>query len=561
MTTQKTLADVLNAYAQAVSSKVMQNLRTTLNLYVLPGFNSRKRKKTNKDYSEVSLQEFFINAQSYFESAYNLALSQGKNENTLRNNRSHLNRFLSWIEAQPLYFKDIAIQELPKRTPSLRGHLSLQKFHKGRRPSNSYPYALQEEELTLKLSEQIKSLHTYLTSPYMPTRKTDVAIREKSWKSYRDKILCFLGWLHHDTTEKPINLCCPLDGSKKKLEELDITLLAEKEILNDYLMWHFSERGNGCRQALIVCITAINIAKWHYGRSSKRAKFTDCEQVLDIREIQSILTAKSKTDRRTTSQQALSEKLLTFEQCQEVVQYSRLSCAEKSSCGEKRSQRAIVDAWQNYLLIAILTFTPVRQREIRELELTKSLKREENGWWVTLTADGHKTGSKTGKSRAYPLFSGPRKEQLTHDLDTYVTKWRQLEKLNHNYLFFLRGSSHSPTSRGLPIPDSGYLSHTIPRHVFRATCLIYGRENGKAPSPHDFRRIFCNWLYTYGTLEEHELYAELMGHSVEEARRTYAMVDSRAKTERIDDAFMVVAERAKRIQEAKLQNSQFKKNQ
>jgi integrase len=83
---------------------------------------------------------------------------------------------------------------------------------------------------------------------------------------------------------------------------------------------------------------------------------------------------------------------------------------------------------------------------------------------------------------------------------------------------------------------------------------LYGKANAKSPSPHDFRRIFCNWLYTYGTLEEQELYAELMGHSVEEARRTYAMVASRTKTERVDDAFRVVEARASRIQAAKRQS-------
>lgn len=552
----ETLADAISLYAHIVNKKAVQNLRSTLSLYVLSEFRFQGMAKVRiRDYPiKIKVSNFIENAIDYFESAYQLALKQGKNEKTLRNNRSHLNCFIEWIKLQPWYSEVVEIQEVPKRAPSLKAEIGIHTFHRGRRAFGTYPYALRKEELNQNIRDQINALHTYLTAPYVPARKTDSAIREVSWATYKYEILHFLGWLHHDTTGTAPNLCCPVNRSKKSLDELDITLMADKEVLNEYLTWHFSVRGNGCRQGLNVCTTALNIAKWHYGKDSKRAKFADCEQVLDIREIQSILSINSKTDRRTTSPQALSEKLLEFEQCQEIVKYLRLCCAEKTKCGDKRNQRTVINAWQNYLLLAILTYTPVRQREIREMELGKSLKREETGWWVTLTADQHKTGSKTGKSRAYPLFAGPMKEQLTHDLDTYVNKWRPLAQLSHNYLFFLRGSSNSPTSRGLPIPTSDYLSHLIPRQVLRVTASLYGKENVKTPSPHDFRRIFCNWLYTYGTLEEQESYAELMGHSVEEARRTYALVESRTKTERVDVAFKAVEERARRIQATKQQN-------
>jgi integrase len=71
--------------------------------------------------------------------------------------------------------------------------------------------------------------------------------------------------------------------------------------------------------------------------------------------------------------------------------------------------------------------------------------------------------------------------------------------------------------------------------MLRASALLFGEENAKRTSPHDFRRIFCTWLYTYGNAEEQEVYAEVMGHSVEQARRTYALVRSRDKTVKVDD--------------------------
>src|SRR3712207_8306399 len=78
------------------------------------------------------------------------------------------------------------------------------------------------------------------------------------------------------------------------------------------------------------------------------------------------------------------------------------------------------------IFIAILTFTPVRQREIRELQIGKNLARGPDGWWVTLNADEHKTGSKTGKGR--------RSEEHTSELQSrqYLVCRLLLEKKKHN---------------------------------------------------------------------------------------------------------------------------------
>jgi hypothetical protein len=50
-------------------------------------------------------------------------------------------------------------------------------------------------------------------------------------------------------------------------------MLADKEILNEYLTWHFSERGNGYHHGLKVCTTALNIAKWYYGKTQSVLNF------------------------------------------------------------------------------------------------------------------------------------------------------------------------------------------------------------------------------------------------------------------------------------------------
>ena len=536
------LSNIIDLYAKDASEKTVSNLKTTLKKYVLHFFKFRGHSQMKlKDYpSKILISDFVNNAQQYFEIAAKTALESGKNERTLDNNRSSLNRFLDWIQAQPWYFEFVKCQGIPKRAPNLRAKLNLDDLCKGNRNYGAVPYSLKEHELTPKLEKQIQALHMYLTSEYMPARKGDPPVRDTTWQNYKEYILSFLGWLKN--------------VQEMNLDDLDITLLANKETLQEYLAWQFTARGNGFHHASCICRTAMCIAKWHYGKNSKRAKFVDCDAVLDIRAIQNELAPRIKTDRRTTSPEAFSKKLLDLEQCQEVVEYLRHCCSEKWSDHKKRSLQSVLTSWQNYLIIAILTYTPVRQREIRELQIDKNLRREPDGWWVTLTPDGHKTGAKTGKGREYPLFAGPAKEQLTRDMDEYIKKWRPKAQLNHDYLFFLRSRNY-PDRRGMPIPDAQHLTKAVPRVMFRATAILYGKENAKHPSPHDFRRIFDTWLYTYGTPEEQDLYAELMGHSVEEARRTYAMVRSRDKTQRADEAFNAVAERAKRV---KAQREQYK---
>lgn len=108
----------------------------------------------------------------------------------------------------------------------------------------------------------------------------------------------------------------------------------------------------------------------------------------------------------------LEEKLVTFEQCVDVVKYLRKCCAPKRTAfrkgqgknhaGRKRSDEAIMLSWLRYLLVAILTYCPIRQRELRDLELGKTLFREEDGYVVRLRPEDHKQVAK--RARIGSLF-------------------------------------------------------------------------------------------------------------------------------------------------------------
>ncbi|MCY7337802.1 MAG: hypothetical protein LH613_16580 [Chamaesiphon sp.] len=83
----------------------------------------------------------------------------------------------------------------------------------------------------------------------------------------------------------------------------------------------------------------------------------------------------------------------------------------------KRTESAVMACWQRYLIIAILTYCPIRQSEIRHLQFNVNLFREADGYWVRWSPEEHKTGSRTGKSRDFPLLLP---EEITADLDIWI---------------------------------------------------------------------------------------------------------------------------------------------
>jgi integrase len=351
----------------------------------------------------------------------------------------------------------------------------------------------------------VNALHKFLTDPEVPKRRDD-PIRERSWKSYYQIIMAFLGWLHH--------------YGETPREQLDIKLMTNLEQLEDYIAWGISDRGNGYAWALNIVIAALNVAKWQYHRQSKQPMYRDVPEVEAIRIKSNEIGRKRKKE---ASRLHLDEKMISLDQCEEVVRYLRRCTAPKTRCRSQRSENAIMQSWRRYLIIALLTYVPVRQREIRELELGRTLFREADGYWVKLAPEDHKTGSKTGKGREYPLPT-----VLTADLDYWLNELRPKVPTNHNYVFIHLNASR-PESYGNPLSDVT-VGSLVKTTMYTATGNLF--DNPKRTTPHDFRRIAITWQRKYGNPAQQEALAELMGHSVQEANKTYSQLTSRDVTER-----------------------------
>jgi hypothetical protein len=501
--------------------KLIGNLKTTLRKYVLPGYGfSPAQLKREADLlaalKELRVRDFKNPEAHLLTTAAENQVSAG----TLANYRSALNRFIRWAQDQAWYHDAFGTYD-GKLTPRMSSGYNLGRERRGkRRQFSADPYGLREDEFSPALQKQVDQFHRFLTAPEIPKRK-DPPLRETTFHTYWHAIRHFFGWMHR--------------FQQVSLTELTLEMMADREWLDEFIAWGINDRGNGYGWATVIGAAALNITKWQHYRCSKQAKYRDIEQIEDIRALLlEIAHKREKEPRRTASKEMLAEKLISFEQCVEVVQYLRKCCApqrtrlerkvgQRSVAGRRRSDRAIMQSWQRYLLVAILTYCPIRQRELRELELGRTLFREAEGYYVRLKAEDHKTGSKTGKEREFAL-----PPNLTTDLDEWLNVWRPKIPTAHQRVF-IRLASQKPDDVGKPY-EGTKLSGVITRTMWSATGRLYG--DPKRTSAHDFRRIAITWQRKYGSRDQDEALAEMMGHSVREADRTYSQLTSRERTEK-----------------------------
>lgn len=296
------------------------------------------------------------------------------------------------------------------------------------------------------------------------------------------------------------------------LEALDLTDLLDLSVLQAYEQ-SGRDRGLASNSIKTELRAAVPIAQWQFHQLFPNQDYRNPEPVKTVRTYTK--TIVDRGDRPRVSAEAYAERELTMDQCWDILHYLGWRCKDLEKQHGITNQ--VIDAWMDYLIIALLVTTGGRQREIRELTV-KRLSVEENGVFiVTLPPEGHKTGRKTGKGREFPLFVGPMRASLSEDLHHYLDEIRP-KSLGHDFLFFSRknrSTENRQWRRGDPIDDARYLSTHVSRLIARVTAHLYGIENIRWTTPHDFRRILATWVCTYGEPRHLPIFAELLGHSTE----------------------------------------------
>jgi integrase len=348
-------------------------------------------------------------------------------------------------------------------------------------------YSLQFEQFPDGLKKDWSAFEHFCLEPEVPERKTS-PISERTFRNYREAAWGILGW-QHNVQGIPV-------------EDLALANVADITVLQGCISYLVNERKTGYGRAVNFAYGAMAVAKW-LNPQSKRRNFGDIEQVAEIRDYVGYLRQQHRDE---GPRQDLENKRLSFFEAQQVVEYLKQACAPLDKYGDERSQDAIMSSWQAYLIVSILTYCPVRQREIREMTLNSTLFREADGYWVKLKPKQHKAGKKSRKGREYPL-----PKHLTEDLDHWLDTFRPRVLTDHDLVFMRMGSNRNPATRGEPL-NEGDMSELVSGAVQRATAVLF--EEPRDTTPHVYRRIAVTFQRRHGRPEQREAFAELMGHTV-----------------------------------------------
>ncbi|HEY9894882.1 MAG TPA: hypothetical protein V6D34_05615 [Candidatus Sericytochromatia bacterium] len=398
-------------------------------------------------------------------------------------------------------------------------------------------YTLKEAELTPALRTKLQLFDNFCQTISHHRSKAN---RDITQNIYRRFICLFLGW------RKNIQ--------QIKVEDLDLSQFTDPNLLKAYEQWN-RNRGMSSHTIDSYLRPAMPIAKFLFNQSSPDANLAQLEEALKpLREFFDNNVIDQK-DRPLSSDEACQERLLTFQQCEMVVKYLQWRCKDLEE--QQGLTREVIDAWMDYLIIALLVTTGVRQREIREMCLERLVLMPDGTYSVSLKPEDHKIGSKTDKGRGYPLFVGPLRKQLCEDLTYYLESIRP-KNLDHSYLFFIRRIKTSRVKmgltrpRGAPIGEGSILSKLVPSLISRVTEHLFGEA--KATTCHDFRRITATWVCTYGEPKHFSIYAEMLGHSEQMLKDLYAKLHPGALAAQVPFAYEEIAANEAKVLGKTVQN-------
>ena len=512
----KSLLDSLSEYESYVDTRVADNTRSLIKKHILPGLvpslvRGKSTQKLTPVLEKVPVAGFIEQANPILQAK----LLEIENSGTRKVIKSQWNRFGTWLQEQDWYCSEPMAPETPGEASPQYTHFERIPVpkEKGKTPIRG----LQKSELTPHLEQQFREFNL-----------SKGKIRDVSVGGYGSWIRQFLRWRR--------------DVQNISAQDLDITEMTDLTILKEYRDW-LQGRDLSFNTVKGYLRAAPAIQVWALNQKTQGVDFRHPE----IRKIWGFVNATRDDGRRPrVSDQAYRKRELTLDQCNDVLRYLRWRCKDLET--QQGLTAEVVDAWMDYLIIAVLITTGVRQREVREL-CSGRLNLSEGLYSVKLNPEDHKTGSKSDEGRGSPLFVGPLQKELSEDLAHYINHIRP-KNLEHDCLFFTRQNTTykgKVSLRGSPISGSAYLSQLVPELLYRVTAHLFDKEEAKATQCHDFRRITATWVCTYGKPEHLPLYAEMLGMSVEVLSKIYARLHPGVLAAQVPFAYKEIAENAARV--------------
>lgn len=366
-------------------------------------------------------------------------------------------------------------------------------------------YSLSKKELTPVLQQQFEQLFKFGTERFYGAQAEPIAA--VTAEKYADHIRGMLGYLVNIQGEPletmTLEKLVPSDGRDGVIPAFN------------YVQWLVKERNIAVRTELLVLRAVLYAAKFvHHDKSSivpgsGEKTYADLDLVKELRALINSRRKASKVAPRVADEKA---KWLDWNEYLLIVKELRKETGALLPDGNRREDKDIAWSLQKYLIFAILSCIPDRQRTIRELKIDRTLFKEGNKYVIRHRPEDYKTGKSYGE-RA-PLFIS---ESITPDLDIFIDQYRKHLQPEHEFVF--------TQANGHPLTDKSLYK------LFWTTCY---RITGKRLSPHMVRDVVITHLRgTNASERELEALAIYMGHSVTIQKSTY---DRRSKQDKVQPA-------------------------
>lgn len=366
-------------------------------------------------------------------------------------------------------------------------------------------YSLSKHELTQSLAKEFEQLFKFGTERFYGAQSEPIA--SVTAEKYADHIRGMLGYMVNIQGEPletmSLRKLVPSDGRDGVIPAFN------------YVQWLVKERNIAVRTELLVLRAVLYAAKFvHHDKShivpgSGEKTYADLDVVKELRALINSRRKASKVAPRVADEKV---KWLNWDEYLMIVKELKKETGALLPDGGRRENRDIAWSLQKYLIFAILSCIPDRQRTIRELKIQRTLFKEGNQYVIRHRPEDYKTGKSYGE-RA-PLFIS---QSITHDIDLFIQEYRECLHPEHDFLF--------TQANGQPLTDKSLYK------LFWTTCY---RITGKRLSPHMVRDVVITHLRgTNASERELEALAIYMGHSVTIQKSTY---DRRSKQDKVQPA-------------------------
>ena len=197
------------------------------------------------------------------------------------------------------------------------------------------------------------------------------------------------------------------------------------------------------------------------------------------------LDRKDRMQRRS-----LSHRLVTGDRLYRLG----VSLMQEADANERLNRRWRAGRYRNGLLVALLAIAPIRLANLHQLEIGRTLIRQENEWWIVLPA------SETKGRR-------PDEKPLGAELSAFIDHWIEVWRPAFN-----------PTCDTLwPSPEGGTLAYTYVGGLVTDTTR---KGLGVAVNPHLFRSCLVETLVTHAP-EQAAMASPILQHTDHRTTQTF----------------------------------------